>query len=89
MAPIGKSGETEKPEYFFCRPKLGETKEKLTSVGSIRKDSILLGIFAGEREDSIQKSKNRFRIGHHSFAKIGKNPHPEFWRWFDKQELNS
>jgi truncated hemoglobin YjbI len=29
---------------------------------SIRKDSILLAIFAGEQEDSIQKSKNRFRI---------------------------
>jgi hypothetical protein len=39
---------------------------------SIRKDSILLAIFAGEREDSIQKSKNRFRIGHDSFAIIGK-----------------
>jgi hypothetical protein len=26
----------------------------------IRKDSILLAIFAREREDSIQKSKNRF-----------------------------
>jgi hypothetical protein len=45
------------------------------SVGSIlgiSKDSILLGIFAGEREYSIQKSKNRFRIGPDSFAKIGK-----------------
>jgi hypothetical protein len=29
---------------------------------SIGKDSILLAIFAREREDSIQKSKNRFRI---------------------------
>jgi hypothetical protein len=27
---------------------------------SIRKDSILLAIFAREQEDSIQKSKNRF-----------------------------
>jgi hypothetical protein len=41
---------------------------------SIRKDSILLAIFAGEREDSIQKSKNRFRIDHDSFAIIGKKP---------------
>jgi hypothetical protein len=41
-------------------------------VGSV--GSIILAIFAGKREDSIQKSKNRFRIGHDSFARIGKNP---------------
>jgi hypothetical protein len=40
---------------------------------SIRKDSFLLTIFAGEQEESILKSKNRFRIGHDSFVKIGKN----------------
>jgi hypothetical protein len=68
-----KQEVTQKSDDF---PKRKEKKRKELVLGrfweSIRKDSIRLGIFAGEREDSIQKSKNRFRIGHDYFAKIVK-----------------
>jgi hypothetical protein len=66
----------KQPKKATTFPK--EKKRKELVLGrfweSIRKDSIRLGIFAGEREDSIQKSKNRFRIGHDYFAKIGITP---------------
>jgi hypothetical protein len=41
---------------------------------SIGKDSILLAIFAREREDSIQKSKNRFRIATIPLPESAKKP---------------
>jgi hypothetical protein len=49
---------------------------------SIPDDSILLSIFAGEREDSIEKSKNRFRIGYDSFAEIGEKQLKTSIFWF-------
>jgi hypothetical protein len=36
-------------------------------------DSIILAIFAGQRDDSSQKSRNRFRLATSSKTKIGKN----------------
>jgi hypothetical protein len=58
---------------------------------SICKDSILLAIFAGEREGSIQKSKNRFWIGHDSFAKISKKTalKPKIWHFFWQKKLSN
>jgi hypothetical protein len=54
-------------------------------LGRIREwsleDSILLAIFLGEREESIQKSRNRFRTATIPKSKQAKNHYfiPEFW----------
>jgi hypothetical protein len=61
-------------------------------LGQIRESSsedwILLAIFAEEREDSIQKSRNRFRIATIPKPKRAKNYHlrPKFWYPTDQKK---
>jgi hypothetical protein len=54
---------------------------------SIPDDSILLAIFAGEREDSSKKSKNRFRLATNPKPELSKKSEPFNLKFAEKASM--